>query len=471
MGYSVITDTPNRQQRASNEAVEMSMSYPDPTSRSAELSRRAKNVYPGGTTRGQTYYAPYPVYVAHAEGCRVTDVDGVSRIDFLNNYTVQLFGHSHPDIVAAVQDQAARGMCFTMPSELDIELAEMILARAASFDHLRFTTTGTEAVMHAVKGARAYTGKTKIAKCEGVYHGAYDYAEVSLDSDPQMWGQENPRAVGHTHGVPEGVTRDVVVLPFNDVAASKRILEDHADDLAAILLDAVPSRCGGIPISAEYAEMLKSFTRAQNAVLILDEVITWRLDYGGAQTLYGIAPDMTTMGKVVGGGMPIGVVAGREEVMRVFDSSAGKALCSHSGTFAGNPVSMAAGIAAMKLLTPEAIERLNNLGERARESLREAFRLADVDGQVTGEGSLVLMHFSTEPLGDYRATWRAHTERRAEMLVDLFRRLLNRGILFSTWGLGCLSTPMGEAEVDHLAEAVLDSLKEIKQESRKALVS
>ena len=447
------------------------MSYPDPTSRSAELSRRAKNVYPGGTTRGQTYYAPYPIYAAHAEGCRVTDVDGVARIDFVNNYTVQLFGHSHPDIVAAVQAQAARGMCFTMPSELDIELAEMVLARAASFDQLRFTNTGTEAVMHAIKGARAYTGKPKIAKCEGVYHGAYDVAEVSLDSDPQVWGQQKPQAVGHTHGAPEGVTRDVVVLPFNDVAASKRILEDNADALAGILLDAVPSRCGGIPVTADYIKMLKSFTRANDAVLILDEVVTWRLDYGGAQTRYGIEPDMTTMGKVIGGGMPIGVVAGREDVMRVYDSSAGKALCSHSGTFAGNPVSMAAGIAAMKLLTVEATERLNQLGERARESLREAFRLADVDGQVTGEGSLILMHFSSEPLGDYRATWRAHTERRAEMLVDLFRRLLNCGILFSTWGLGCLSTPMGQAEIDHLADAVLASLREMKEENGKALAS
>ena len=449
----------------------MNMSYPDPTSRSAELSRRAKNVYPGGTTRGQTYYAPYPIYAAHAEGCRVTDVDGVARIDFVNNYTVQLFGHSHPDIVAAVQAQAARGMCFTMPSELDIELAEMVLARAASFDQLRFTNTGTEAVMHAIKGARAYTGKPKIAKCEGVYHGAYDVAEVSLDSDPQVWGQQKPQAVGHTHGAPEGVTRDVVVLPFNDVAASKQILEENADALAGVLLDAVPSRCGGIPVTADYIKMLKSFTRANDAVLILDEVVTWRLDYGGAQTRYGIEPDMTTMGKVIGGGMPIGVVAGREDVMRVYDSSAGKALCSHSGTFAGNPVSMAAGIAAMKLLTVEATERLNQLGERARESLREAFRLADVDGQVTGEGSLILMHFSSEPLGDYRATWRAHTERRAEMLVDLFRRLLNCGILFSTWGLGCLSTPMGQAEIDHLADAVLASLREMKEENGKALAS
>jgi glutamate-1-semialdehyde 2,1-aminomutase len=447
------------------------MSYPDSTSRSAQLSERAKQVYPGGTTRGQTYYAPYPIYVDRAEGCQVIDVDGTSRIDFLNNYTVQFFGHSHPDIVAAVQAQAARGMCFTMPSELDIELAEMILGRAASFEHLRFTNTGTEAVMHAIKGARAYTGKPKIAKCEGVYHGAYDFAEVSLDSNPQLWGQDRPQSVGHTHGVPAGVTSDVVVLPFNDVAASQRILEENADDLAGVLFDVVPSRCGGIPASADYIKMLKSFTRAHDRVFILDEVVTWRLDHGGAQTLYGVEPDMTTLGKVIGGGMPIGAVAGREEVMRVYDSSVGKAMCSHSGTFAGNPVTMAAGIAAMKMLTPEAIERLNGLGDRARAGLREAFRLADIDGQVTGEGSIILMHFSSEPLGDYRATWRAHTDRRAEMLEDLFRHLLNRGILFSTWGIGCLSTPMGEAEVDHLAGAVLASLIEMKQETEKELAS
>jgi len=255
------------------------------------------------------------------------------------------------------------------------------------------------------------------------------------------------------------------------VAASERILEQNVNDLAGVLFDVVPSRCGGIPASSDYIKMLKAFTRAHDRVLILDEVVTWRLDHGGAQTLYGVEPDMTTLGKVIGGGMPIGAVAGREEIMRVFDSSAGKALCSHSGTFAGNPVTMAAGIAAMKLLTPEAVTRLNGLGERARAGLREAFRLADIDGQVTGEGSLVLIHFSSEPLGDYRATWRAHTDRRAEMLEDLFHRLLNRGILFSTWGLGCLSTPMGELEVDHLIEAVLASLQEMKLESEKEMVS
>ena len=201
--------------------------YPDLTSKSAELSKRAKLVYPGGTTRGQAYYAPYPSYFKNASGCHVYDVDGIRRVDFVNNYTVQFSGHSHPEIVSAVQAQAALGMCTTMPSELDLELAEQIIQRAKSFEQIRFTNTGTEAVMHAIKGARAYTGRSKIAKCEGVYHGAYDYAEVSLDPDPQLWGQDKPKSVGHTRGVPNGVLNDVIILPFNNVAVSKAILEEN----------------------------------------------------------------------------------------------------------------------------------------------------------------------------------------------------------------------------------------------------
>lgn len=439
--------------------------YPNLASKSAELSQRAKLVYPGGTTRGQAYFAPYPSYFKNASGCYVSDVDGNSRVDFVNNYTVQFSGHSHPEIVAAVQAQAALGMCSTMPSELDLELAEKIIQRAGSFEQIRFTNTGTEAVMHAIKGARAYTGRSKIAKCEGVYHGAYDYAEVSLDPDPQLWGQDKPKSVGHTRGVPSGVLSDVIVIPFNDVAVSRAILEENADEIAGILFDVIPSRCGGIPATPEYIKMLKQFARKKNVILIQDEVVSWRVDYGGAQTLYGVDPDVSTLGKVIGGGLPIGVIAGRKEFMQVFDSSSGKAACSHSGTFTANPLSMAAGLAAMDLLTRDAIARLNSLGDRARAYIREAFNLADVNGQVTGEGSLILIHFSSDPLGDYRSTWRAHTDRPGKMLDELFRGLLNRGIYFSTWGLGCLSTPMGELEIDHLADSVLATLNVMKNQN------
>ncbi len=302
--------------------------YPNLASKSAELSQRAKLVYPGGTTRGQAYFAPYPSYFKNASGCYVSDVDGNSRVDFVNNYTVQFSGHSHPEIVAAVQAQAALGMCSTMPSELDLELAEKIIQRAGSFEQIRFTNTGTEAVMHAIKGARAYTGRSKIAKCEGVYHGAYDYAEVSLDPDPQLWGQDKPKSVGHTRGVPSGVLSDVIVIPFNDVAVSRAILEENADEIAGILFDVIPSRCGGIPATPEYIKMLKQFARKKNVILIQDEVVSWRVDYGGAQTLYGVDPDVSTLGKVIGGGLPIGVIAGRKEFMQVFDSSSGNTLCT-----------------------------------------------------------------------------------------------------------------------------------------------
>ena len=166
------------------------MAYPDPHSRSAALGARARAVFPGGGTRGLTQLAPYPIYAQEAHGCRITDVDGVERIDFINNYTVQLFGHSHPAIVEAVLKQAERFMSLTLATESEIELAEAICGRAASLQRIRFTNTGTEAVMHAIKGARAYTGRPKIAKCEGVYHGAYDYAEASLDPDPQSWGTD-----------------------------------------------------------------------------------------------------------------------------------------------------------------------------------------------------------------------------------------------------------------------------------------
>ena len=441
------------------------MAYPDPHSRSAALGARARAVFPGGGTRGLTRLAPYPIYAQEAHGCRITDVDGVERIDFINNYTVQLFGHSHPAIVEAVVKQAEHFMSLTLATESEIELAEVICGRAPSLQRIRFTNTGTEAVMHAIKGARAYTGRPKIAKCEGVYHGAYDYAEASLDPDPQSWGTDRPRPVGYAKGTPAGLLQDAVIIPFNDVAGSREILARHAGDLAAVLVDLVPARCGGAPMSPAYIDMLHEFRRESGALIIDDEVITFRLHEGGAQTLYGLEPDLTTLGKVIGGGLPIGAVAGTADAMAVYDSSTGKAACPQSGTFTANPLSMAAGVAAMRMFTAEAVERLNALGESARARLREAFRIAGCEGQITGEGSLILFHMSDEPLTDYRAVYRAGTEGRARRLEGLFRALLNHGVVTSVSGMACLSTPMEEAEIDHLADAVLASLRTVAREA------
>jgi glutamate-1-semialdehyde 2,1-aminomutase len=323
--------------------------------------------------------------------------------------------------------------------------------------------------MHAIKAARALTGRSKIAKCEGVYHGAYDYAEVSLDPDPQHWGRDEPESIGFSRGAPDGMRRDVVMVPFNDVETTRRILEKHKGELAAFVLDAAPSRCGGRPVKPAYAALLRDYTRKEGALLILDEVVTFRLDVGGAQTLYGIEPDITTLGKIIGGGLPVGALAGRAPAMTAFDQSKGKAAVPQSGTFTANPLTMAAGIASMKLVTKDTLDRLNALGSKARATLREAFRTAGVSAQVLGEGSLIVITFAKTPPENYRDVYLANAAGGAQAMEELWRRLLNHGVLWSTTGLGCLSTPMGEAEIEQLGAAVLASLSEMKADGLERL--
>lgn len=438
-------------------------SFPDFDSNSAQLWKRACDALPGGSTRVQTFFHPYPTYIDSAQGCRVTDIDGVSRIDFVGGYTVQVHGHSHPEIVAAVRRQAEKVISLSLPTELEVELAEIFCQRTESIERVRFANSGSEAVMNAIKAARAYTGRPKIAKCEGVYHGSYDYAEVSLDPNPQNWGADAPVPVGYARGEPEGLLRDVVVIPFNDVENSRRILEAHADTLAGVLLDPAPCRCGGGRASRAYSDMLREVTRKIGALLIVDEVVTYRLHEGGAQTLFGIDPDITTLGKIVGGGLPIGVVAGRAEVMQVFDARKGKPACPHSGTFTANPLTMAAGIASMRLLTQDVIDELNAKAQKFRAALNETFKLAGMPGRVMGEGSLLVPSMSDEPLGNYRQAFMAGNDAALARQERLFVRLMNSGVYFN-FHLACTSTPMGEAEFDHTTEAWLAGLRAMKDE-------
>lgn len=441
----------------------MAKDYPGDLTRSAALFERAKNVYAGGTTRGQVVFRPHLIYARSGKGCLVRDVDDVERVDFINNYTDQVHGHSHPRIIDAIRRQIGLQISCWLPTESELELAERICARAHSFEKIRFCNSGTEAVMHAIKAARAYTGRPKIAKCEGAYHGTYDYVDVSLDSDPQNWGpEEAPRSVPRAYGAPQAVLNDIAVIPFNDAQRAEGILETHKDDLACIIVDLAPSRFGGPPVSPEYLEVLRNFTHRTGALLIVDEIITFRLHSGGAQTIFGCDPDLTTLSKVVGGGFPVGAIAGKADVMGVFAESNSKSLVSQSGTFTANPVAMVAGAASLDLLPQEEIERLNALGDRARGTINEAFQIAEVDGSVTGEGSLLFIHPSSEPLTDYRSHWLAHAEGRANQLEALFRRLLNHGVVISPIGWACLSTPMNDSHVDHLGDAILACLKEMK---------
>jgi glutamate-1-semialdehyde 2,1-aminomutase len=425
--------------------------WAEPGSKSAALFARAQGVLPGGNSRTTVYMAPYPPYAASGEGCWITDVEGDRRLDCLNNYTALIHGHAHPAIVEAATRRLAHGASFPMPTPEEIELAALLCERLPSAERVRFTNSGSEAVMIAIKGARAFTGRSKIAKFEGAYHGSYDYAEVSLASTPDNWGSlAAPTSTSYSRGTPPAVLEDVVVLPFNHTAEAVARIEQHARDLAAVLVDPVPNRVGLVPARVEFLRALRDVTRRHGIVLIFDEVISFRVGYHGAQGAFGVTPDMTTLGKIIGGGFPVGAVAGRADVMAVFDPTRGTPAAPHGGTFNANPVTMAAGLAAMRLLTPDAFARLDELGARLRASLDDCFKRAGVPGRVAGLGSLFRLHAVDRELSDYRSTRTTPAE--SERLVRLVRRLMEHGVLMSITGLGCLSTAMAESELEVLVE-------------------
>jgi glutamate-1-semialdehyde 2,1-aminomutase len=425
--------------------------WAEPGSRSAELFERAQRVMPGGNTRTTVYMAPYPPYAASGEGCWVTDVEGDRRLDCLNNYTALIHGHAHPALVEAATRRLALGSSFPLPTPEEIELAALLTERVPSAEHVRFTNSGSEAVMMAVKGARAFTGRPRIAKFEGAYHGSYDYVEVSLGSTPDDWGSlAAPASTAYSAGTPRGVLDDVVVLPFNHTDHAIARIEREASQLAAVVVDPVPNRVGLIPARRDFLRALREVTKARGIVLIFDEVISFRVGYHGAQGAFGVTPDVTTLGKIIGGGLPVGAVAGRADVMSVFDPTGGSPKAPHGGTFNANPVTMAAGLASMRLLTKDAYEKLDDLGAKLRGSLEACFKRAGVGGGVTGMGSLFRLHGTDREVIDYRSA-RA-TPEEAARLQGIVRRLLEHGVLISTTGLGCLSTPMGDAELESLVE-------------------
>lgn len=435
--------------------------YLQPGSRSEGLYRRATRVMPGGNTRQTVFSTPYPFYVQRGHGCTVVDEDGQERIDFVNNLTSLILGHANPRVVEAVIDQVQRGSCFSWPTESEIRLAEILRERVASVEVVRFTNSGSEAVMVAVKAARAYTGRRKIAKFEGCYHGAYDYVEVSLDPTPEAGGDpRSPRPVLYSPGASPGILDDVVVMPFNDLDATEAILEREKDSLAAVIVDPVPNRAGLMPASPGFLPALREITRRHGTLLIADEVITFRLSYHGAQSLFGFDPDLTTFGKVIGGGYPVGGVGGSAEVMSVFDPTRGKPKMPHYGTFNANPVTMVAGVATLEQLTPESFGHLNGLGEAVRSRLNALFQRTGFDAQATGMGSIFRILMTSRPLVDYRSSL-VPPERR-ELAQDLYMGLLARGVAITNTGLGCISMPMTMAEVDRLVEAVEDWIHEKK---------
>lgn len=434
------------------------------TAQSDALYERALKVMPGGNTRSTIFIKPHPPYAARGKGARVTDVDGAERIDFTNNFFSLIHGHAFGPIVEAVKAQAELGSCFGLPTESEILLAEELCQRNSAFEQIRFANSGTEAVLATVKAARAFTGRPKIAKIEGSYHGAYDHVEVSLDSSPANWGGATPERVPYVKGTPPAVLADTVVIPFNDAEAAKRLIAKHAKELACVLVDLLPSRVGMVPADLDFIGVLREETRRHGILLAIDEVITFRLAPGGLQSAYGVSADLTALAKIIGGGFPVGAVAGRKDVMAVFDPTRGKPAVPQGGTMTANPITMAAGLVTMRHLTKEVYTRLDRLGERARTGLTGALKQAGVPGQVCGLGSLFRLHLTPEPIVNYRSSY-ADAPKLAALNV-LHRHLLDNGVLVTLQLSGALSTPMTEPDIDRLVELVAEALPAAKEHLR-----
>lgn len=374
-----------------------------------QLRGRARSAMPGGITRSTLYVAPHPPYAAQAKGCLVTDVNGHEVIDANNNYTSLIHGHASERVSEAAVSAIWRGASIGLPTESEIALAEELRERTGR-EQWRFCNSGSEAVMMALRGARRATGRDKIIRFQGSYHGTYD------------------AVVGSTAGIARGVRDSVIVLPQGDLDAFTSAMSDHGASVAAVLIDLMPNRAGLNPAAPAFVHKVRDLTRRHNSLLIVDEIITFRLARGGFAARYDLDPDIITLGKVIGGGFPVGAIGGDADLLRAFRPAADDGI-SWGGTFSANPVSMDAGLAALSLYGELEINRLNAAGDALRRVIFETGL------EVHGSGSLIRL-IVREPTSEW--WW----------------RLYRRGLLISTNGLIALSTAMDDNVISQIAERI-----------------
>jgi glutamate-1-semialdehyde 2,1-aminomutase len=422
-------------------------------SRTEALFEEASRYIPGGTSRVHYFFPPHPLYAHSGQGCRLTDVDGVTRLDFVNNMTSLIHGHGHPAILSALMAQLPRGVAWSEPGEEEVRLARHLVERVPSIERIRFGNSGTESVMLAVKLARAFTGRHRIAKFEGFYHGYYDYVQTSVKSAPGAWGPlEAPVTTPNSGGLSPEVLGEVLTIPFNEPEILASLLRQQGDQIAALLVDPLASQAGSPIPDPGFLARVTELANLHGIVLIYDEVVSFRLGYAGGQERYGGHPDLTVLGKIMGGGLPVGAVGGRADLMALLDPTRGAPTVLSGGTTSANPLSMVAGLAAMEHFTPAAVARLNALGERMRRGMDGVFARHGTALRAGGDGSLVRVLPMPERPRGYRAF--ASAPRAAARMAALHEGLLREGIITTRMGTACLSTPMGEAEVDAYVAAL-----------------
>ena len=439
--------------------------YRSLTPTSYEYFLEGREYLPGADSRSPLFYPPYPVVLKEGNGCWLLDVDDNELLDFTGNHTSLILGYKNPQILDAVRRQLEKGTAFPGVTAPQVRLAKLLCQRVPSFERVRFTNSGTEAVMNAIRAARAFTGRHKIAKIEGGYNGSWDDVMVSTHPSGEQAGYVlRPVAAPASLGLTPESVDNVVVLPFNEVEGAVRLIEQQGEHLAAVIVEPVLGSAGMIPIEQGYLDMVREMTERLGILLVFDEVVSFRVAYGGAQEHYGVSPDLTCLGKLIGGGFPLGVFGGRSDIMAMFDPSRGRPGIPHPGSYNANPISLVAGATTLELLTDEAIRLLNFRGESLRHRVRTAFEEAGLGAQVTGIGSLFAIHLTSQPVRSYRDTMRSDADLRHRIFLGLFKE----GVLIDPRGVGCISATIGEAEIDRFVDALRTVLRGLAGSSTEA---